>query len=402
MDRIAVIGAGVMGAGIAQVAASHGCTVYLHDVDPEAMQRGIDEIAERAYRSVKKGKLAASKREAMLELIKPAESLDQLGDVELVIEAIAENLDAKKELYTALEKAVPETAILASNTSSLSVTEIAEAVKTPSRVLGMHFFNPAPVMELVEVVAGEATDDATIDATCKVAKQWHKTPVRVKDSPGFVVNRVARGYYLEALRLLDEGVSGVDEIDTTVRILGGFKMGPFALMDLIGLDVSLASSELIWERMGRPARLEPHGIQRKLVKQGHLGRKTGRGFYLYRDDLPLPAYPVDRRSFDVSPLLSDAMWAFTSKGGLDRASATEQYVFCRILSAIINEAGFAFEDGVASRKDIDLAMVKGANYPKGPLSWSDDIGHRTIRGVLKALNRVFPGGRYKCAAPFWE
>ncbi|MGD2108644.1 MAG: 3-hydroxyacyl-CoA dehydrogenase family protein, partial [Phycisphaerae bacterium] len=172
-------------------------------------------------------------------------------------------------------------------------------------------------------------------------------------------------------------------------------------MDLIGLDVNLASGQSIWERMGKPPRLEPHPIQRELVGQGHLGRKTGRGFYLYRDDIALPAYPVDRRSFHVSPLLSDAMLNFTEKGGIARASATEQYVFCRILSAVINEAGFTLDEGVAARTDIDVAMVKGANYPKGPLAWSDDIGHRTIRGVLKAFHRVFPEGRYKCASRFW-
>lgn len=401
MNRIAVIGAGTMGAGIAQVAARHGCTVYLNDVDAEAIQRGIDAIAERADRCVTKGTLEPAKREAMLELIKPIEALDQLGDVELVIEAIDEDLDAKQNLFAKLEEAVPETAILATNTSSLSVTQIAESLERPLRLVGMHFFNPAPVMELVEVVAADTTDDATVDAACDVAKKWGKTPVRVKDSPGFVVNRVARGYYLEALGLLGEGVAGVDEIDATMRIVGGFKMGPFALMDLIGLDVSLAAGQSIWVRKGKPARLEPHAIQRKLVEEGHLGRKTGRGFYLYQDNIALPAYPVDRRSFQVSPLLSDAMLAFTERGGCDKASATEQYVFCRILGAIINEAGFAFEDGVAGCADIDIAMMKGANYPKGPFAWSDDIGHRTHRGVLKAFNRVFPGGRYKCASAFW-
>jgi len=390
-----------MGAGIAQVAASHGCTVNLHDVSADAVQRGIEAIAERADRSVKKGKLPACKREAMLELIKPVESLDQLKDVELVIEAIDENLDAKKSLFAALEKAIPDAAILATNTSSLSVSQIAEGLKQPARLVGMHFFNPAPVMELVEVVATDVTDEATVDAACNLAKRWNKTPVCVKDSPGFVVNRVARAYYLEALRLLEEGVSGIDEIDATMRLLGGFKMGPFALMDLIGLDVSLASSDSIWERLGKPARLEPHPIQRELVEQGHLGRKTGRGFYYYKDDFALPAYPVNRRSFGISPLLSDAMLHFVEKGGSDKASATEQFVFCRILGTIINEAGFAFDEGIASRADIDIAMMKGANYPKGPLAWSDDIGHRTIRGILKALNRVYSGGRYKCAPTFW-
>ncbi|MGD2111645.1 MAG: 3-hydroxyacyl-CoA dehydrogenase NAD-binding domain-containing protein, partial [Phycisphaerae bacterium] len=208
VDRIAVIGAGTMGAGIAQVAASHGCTVLLHDVNADAVRAGIEGIAERAYRSVEKGKIKADKREAMLERIEPIESLDQLDDVGLVIEAITEDLTDKRELFAELARVVPDDMILATNTSSLSISKIADAIERPGRLAGMHFFNPAPVMELVEVVSGSETDAAVVDAVCEVARRWNKTPVRVKDAPGFVVNRVARGFYLEALRLLEEGVAG--------------------------------------------------------------------------------------------------------------------------------------------------------------------------------------------------
>ena len=400
MSTIAVIGAGTMGAGIAQLAARHGCTVYLNDVSRDSIRRGIDEITKRLDRSVKKRRIKAADRKEILERIKPTETIGGFDDVELAIEAIVEDLTAKQSVFTELEEATPPSTILATNTSSLSVTRIAEAVKQPSRVVGMHFFNPAPVMPLVEVVAGEASDETCVDMACRVATALGKTPVRVKDTPGFIVNRVARGFFLEALRLLDEGVAGADEIDAVMRLCGGFRMGPFELMDLVGLDVNLATTTSVWERMDKPARLAPHEIQRELVERGQLGRKSGQGFYLYEGETAVPAYLVDRRSFQVSPLMTDAMLAFLERGGNERASATEQYVFCRILITIINEAGLAFDDGVASSGDIDIAMVKGANYPKGPLAWSDDIGHRTIRGVLKALNRLVKDGRYECAALF--
>ena len=400
MNRIAVIGAGTMGAGIAQLAARHGCTVYLNDVSPDAIRHGIDEITDRLDRSVQKRRIKAADRKAILERIRPTETIGGFDDVELVIEAIVEDLTAKQSVFTTLEEATSPSTILATNTSSLSVTRIAEAVKQPSRVIGMHFFNPAPVMPLVEVVAGEASDETCVDAACRVATGLGKTPVRVKDTPGFIVNRVARGFFLEAFRLLDEGVAGVDEIDAVMRLCGGFRMGPFELMDLVGLDVNLATTTSVWERMGKPARFAPHEIQRELVERGQLGRKSGQGFYLYEGERAVPAYLVDRRSFHVSPLLTDAMLAFLERGSNERGSATEQYVFCRILIAIINEAGLAYDDGVASSGDIDIAMVKGANYPKGPLAWSDDIGHRTVRGVLKALNRLVTDGRYECAALF--
>jgi len=395
VKAIAVVGAGTMGAGVAQLAATHGCIVYLNDIDGDAIQRGIDGIAARLERSVDKGRLKRRDRDAILARIKPADTICDLSEVELTIEAVVEDLAAKQEVFATLAEALPASAVLATNTSSLSITRVAEAVKNPSRVVGMHFFNPAPVMPLVEVIAGRASDEASVDFACKAAEGWGKVPVRVKDTPGFIVNRVARGFYLEALRLRSEGVAGVDEIDAVMRTHGRFKMGPFELMDLIGLDVNLAASTSIWERMGKPARFRVHELQQRLVDQGHLGRKSGRGFYLYDGETPMPAVAVDRRSYELSLLLSDAMLAFSEKGGAARTSSNERYVFCRILGAIINEAGLLLSEDVASRKDIDIAMVKGANYPKGPLAWADDIGHRTVRGLLKGLNSAVSDGRYE-------
>ncbi len=389
-----------MGVGIAQLAASHGCTVYLNDVSRDVIDRGVDEIARRLARSVKKGKITAAEGDATLARVKPTEALRDLGDVELAIEAVVEDLHIKRNVFAALEAATPPTAVLATNTSSLSITRIAEAVKNPSRVIGMHFFNPAVVMPLVEVVAGERSDEGSIDTAFKTAQQWEKTAVRVKDTPGFIVNRVARGFYLEALRLLGEGVAGVDEIDAVMRTHGRFKMGPFELMDLVGLDVNLTVSTTVWEQLGKPARLIPHEIQRDLVRQGYLGRKTERGFYLYERDAALPAYIVDRRSFDLPPLLRDAMLNFSRRAGSERIGTTERYIFTRILGVIINEAGMVLSDGIASPGDLNVAMVKGTNYPKGPLAWADDIGYRTVRGVLKALNGTITDGRYEPAPLF--
>lgn len=388
-----------MGAGIAQLAAGHGCTVHLIDVSREVVQRAVDGIRERLDRSVEKGRTEPGDRDAILGRITPHDGIAALSDVGLAIEAVVEDLTIKREVFRALEAATPATTVLATNTSSLSITQIAESVNDPSRVVGMHFFNPVPVMPLVEVVAGDSTAETSVNFAIETATGWGKTPVRVKDTPGFIVNRVARGYYLEALRLVEDGVAGVDEIDAILRNHGKFRMGPFELMDLVGLDVNLAVSTSVWERLGRPVRLAPHEIQRTLVAQGHLGRKTGRGFYLY-DGAPLPAWMVDRKSFELPPLLADASIVFTTRAGIIEAGTTERYVLCRILGAIFNEAGLLFSQGGAMGEDIDTAMVKGVNYPKGPLAWSDDVGHRTVRGLLKALNHVAGDNRYAPAPLF--
>lgn len=400
MHSIAVIGAGTMGAGIAQLAAVRGCQVRLIDIDRKVVEHGLAGITKRQARSVEKGRITDAQRDEVLGRIKIGTAIEELGRVELVIEAVVENLDVKHKVFAALEAATSPDAILATNTSSLAISKIAEAVKNPSRVVGMHFFNPAPIMPLVEIIAGEKSDAAAVDKAYEVAKSWGKTPVRVKDTPGFIVNRVARGFYLEALRMLGEGVAGVDEIDNVMRRHGRFKMGPFELMDLIGIDVNYAVSMSVYEQFGRPARLAPHEIQRRLVEAGHIGRKAGRGFYAHQGDARLPAYTVDRKSFDLSPLLMDAMLVFCTRGEVVEANGTEQYVLCRILGAIMNEAGSAYSDGIATADDIDTAMIKGTNYPKGPLAWAVEIGHRTVRGLLRHLNDVVDDNRYEPTALF--
>ncbi len=400
IQTIAVVGGGTMGAGIAQLAAKHGCTVHLIDIDQGMLDRAVDGITKRLDRSVEKGKTSQADRDVQLARIVTSTEITGLDNVQLAIEAVVENIDIKHKVFQSLQDATPDSAVLATNTSSLSVSSIAEAVSDPSRVIGMHFFNPAPVMPLVEVIAGQQSAEASVDLAFQAATAWGKVPVRAKDTPGFIVNRVARGYYLEALRLLGEGVAGVDEIDLVMRTHGAFRMGPFELMDLVGLDVNFAVSTSVWEQMDRHARFTPHDIQKSLVEQNHLGRKTGRGFYLYDGDTPIPAYPVERKSFQLSPLFSDAMLAFCVKAGATEATSTEQYVFSRILAAILNEAGSAYSASVASSDDIDTAMTKGTNYPRGPLAWADDIGHRTVRGVLNGLNASVEDERYEPAALF--
>ncbi len=400
ITTIAVVGGGTMGAGIAQLASKHGCAVHLIDIDRGVLDRAIAGITKRLDRSVEKGKTSQAERDAQLARIETRTDIAGLGDAPLAIEAVVENLDVKHKVFRSLEQATSDSAILATNTSSLSVSSIAEAVSDPSRVIGMHFFNPAPVMPLVEIIAGRHSAESNIDLAFAAATAWQKTPVRAKDTPGFIVNRVARGFYLEALRLLGEGVAGVDEIDAVMRTHGGFRMGPFELMDLVGLDVNYAVSTSVWEQMNHHPRFTPHDIQKNLVDQNHLGRKTGRGFFLYDGETPIPAYPVERKSFQLSPLLNDAMLAFCVKAGADEATSTEQYVFCRILAAILNEAGSAYSESVASSDDIDIAMTQGTNYPHGPLAWADEIGHRTVRGVLNGLNGSVEDGRYAPAPLF--
>lgn len=402
-QAVAVIGAGTMGAGIAQVAAARGTAVCLVDTSPELVEQGLANIRHFLERSVEKGKLTPAARDEILGRLRCGTSIESLRDdpsIGLAVEVVVEDLSVKRDVFAALEAALSDDAVLATNTSSLSISEIAAGSKHAQRIVGMHFFNPAPLMPLVEIVSGKQTAAAAADRAFRIAQAWGKTPVRVKDTPGFIVNRVARGFYLEALRLLDEGVAGVDEIDQVMRVHGRFRMGPFELMDLIGIDVNYAVSTSVWEQMDRPARLMPHLIQQKLVDQGNIGRKSGRGFYDHSGRSPLPALHVDRKSFELAPLLKDVMRTFCARAGATDAGATEQYVFCRILAAIINEAGIALCDEVATKEDIDTAMKLGTNYPKGPLEWAEQIGHRTIRGTLRALNEQSPEKRYEPAALF--
>jgi 3-hydroxybutyryl-CoA dehydrogenase len=393
-----------MGSGIAQVAAQAGWDVLLRDVDPALVRRQIDKIAQQLEKLVERGKLAPDARAAALARIRVADSPAALGPCELVIEAIIEDLEIKAQALAPLAAIVGPPAIFATNTSSLSVSTLArraaEVAGTPiaPRVVGMHFFNPVPLLPLVEIIAGERTRADVVARAAQIATSWGKTVVHAKDTPGFIVNRVARGYYLEALRMLGEGVAGIDEIDRSFKHLSGFRMGPFELMDLIGIDVNYNVTLSVWEQLGRPPRLAPHPIQRQLFDAGHFGRKTQRGFYSYASEPPLPAVVVPRQSFELPAKLYQAVRRCADAATQTPGSITEQYVFTRILATIINEAALLHDEGAASIEDIDTAMKLGTNYPKGPLEWAVQIGRRTVAGLLRALNETFTDDRFAPAA----
>lgn len=397
MASVGIIGAGTMGAGIAQVAAAGGWTVELMDVDASAVERAIGTIRKRFDRLVEKGRWGPADRNAAAERLRIATDAACLGDCELIIEAVAEDPAVKVGVFERLISAARADAILASNTSSLSITKMGRSLGQGRRFVGMHFFNPVPLLPLVEVIAGAESAAGVVERAVRIAGEWGKTPVRVRDTPGFIVNRVARGYYLEPLRMLGEGIAGVDEIDGILKTLGGFRMGPFELMDLVGIDVNYTVSTSVWEQMDKPARLAPHAIQKGLFERGEFGRKTKRGYYDYEQDPPLPAVPVERKSFGCPPRVHKAVRRFADGASAAGGSITEQYVFARTLGAIINEAALALDQQVATLEDIDTAMKLGTNYPNGPLEWAERIGRHTCAALLRGLNKSTDDDRFAAA-----
>ncbi|MCZ6775699.1 MAG: 3-hydroxyacyl-CoA dehydrogenase NAD-binding domain-containing protein [Ignavibacteria bacterium] len=282
IKSVGIVGAGTMGNGIAQVAARAGFDVVLYDISTEVLKDAMARIKEDFRRGVEKGKITATEATEAFSAIHPRRNFGDMGNADFIIEAVAEDLNVKKEIFKKLDAIVAPEAILTSNTSSLSISAIASLTKTPESVVGMHFFNPPALMKLVEVVRGRQTSDETTKTACDLALRMKKIPVVCKDTPGFIVNRVARPFYGEALRLLAEGVATVEEIDMIVKMEGGFKMGPFELMDLIGIDVNYAVTKSVYEQFFHEPRFRPHPIQRQMVEAGTLGRKTKKGFYTYK------------------------------------------------------------------------------------------------------------------------
>jgi 3-hydroxybutyryl-CoA dehydrogenase len=369
--RVAIIGAGTMGAGIAQVALEGGWRVVLHDAVPGATDRAIERIRQGLTRRAEKAGEADPARAVAtrMRFLDVAPAVDAAAlDVQLVVEAIVEELDAKRRLFAELDDATPPDAILATNTSALSVSRIAEKLARPDRVVGLHFFNPAPLLPLVEVVAGRASTPWAVERAASIVEGWGKTPIRVADAPGFIVNRVNRPFTLEPLRLLRAGSAGIEAIDAAV-VAAGFPMGPFALMDLIGIDVNLAAARELFEASGRPPRFRPSPIQEELVSAGRLGRKTGEGFYQYRDGRPTG--PATR-------------FAQSGHGAAERHDAAS--IAERVILAIVNEAFRALGDGVATDVDIDRAMRLGANHPFGPFEWARRTGVHEVAVMLDALS----------------
>lgn len=386
MGTIGIIGSGIMGAGIAQVAASRGETVYLLDVQPDIARHAVQGVRKRLDRLVEKKQLDAAQQAGIIEKLHAAAGPEDLRDADLVIEAVVEKREVKTEAFRRLLPHLGQDAILASNTSSLSITDMGRALGESRRFVGMHFFNPVPLMPLVEVIHTEESEARFVDRVADRARSWGKTVVRAKDTPGFIVNRVARGFYLEALRILGDGFAPLDQIDRTMRELGGFRMGPFELMDTIGIDVNYSVSVSVWEQLGKPARLTPHPIQQQLFERGDLGRKTQRGFFNYSTEPPAILVHPDPKPLQLAQETQSLVDRFVEKAGLRVGSPLENYLFARILSAILHEAVLAREEQVASAADIDTAMRQGTNYPRGPLEWAEQVGRPLREQLFQALH----------------
>lgn len=299
---ISVVGTGAMGAGIAQIAAAAGHVVRLFDNRPGAAAKAAEGIQAQFARLAEKGKMSAEAAQAAAARLRPADSIADLSDSQLVVEAIVENLQAKQQLFKELESLVATDCLLATNTSAISVTAIGAALAKPERLAGLHFFNPAPLMALVEVVSGLSTSQATADTLYATAAQWGKAPVHTRSTPGFIVNRVARPYYAEALRVMHEGGADPATLDACAREAGGFRMGPFELMDLIGHDVNLAVTKTVWNAFYNDQRFLPSLIQQELVDAGFFGKKTGRGFYDYREGTVHPQPQTEPARVSLSAL----------------------------------------------------------------------------------------------------
>jgi len=385
IERVGVVGAGTMGAGIAQIAALGGYETRLHDPVPAALDGGIERLRGALTKGAQKGFWSEAEAEDADARTGAAAHLADLAECDLVVEAAPEDLELKRQLFAALAEACGPQTILASNTSSLPVSAIAALVPVPERVVGMHFFNPPALMKLVEVVAADASGAVALEATTEVGWRMGRTPIRAKDSPGFIANRLARPFGLESLRMLAEGVADAATIDRTVRLGGGFRMGPFELIDLIGLDVNLSVARSFYSQGGEPERWRPSPIQERMVDEGLRGRKSGRGFYSYGEGPhrpPDPALGIDAPTLDPAALAK-----------IDPAAET---ILTRLFAQIANEAAFALEEEVGSPADMDTAMRLGFNWPRGPLELTETIGRERAAQLLEQL-RELHGEAYRPA-----
>jgi 3-hydroxybutyryl-CoA dehydrogenase len=366
---VGVIGSGAMGSGIAQIAATAGHPVVLYDNNTLQLEKAKAGLSNTLNKLAEKGKITSENATAILNRITFADKLDKFSSCRLVIEAIVENLQVKQTLFKDLEMIVSDKAVLASNTSSLSITSIASACSKPERVIGIHFFNPAPLMPLVEIIPGIASDTAIVSEAKQLIDSWGKSTVLAKDTPGFIVNRIARSYYGESIRIYEEGIADFATIDWAMKHYGGFRMGPFELMDFIGNDVNYKVTETVWEQFFYEPRFKPSFTQKRLYEAKFYGRKSGRGYYDYSEGAVMPA-PNENKELG-------------------------KLIFERVLCMLINEAADSLYLGLATREDIDTAMTKGVNYPKGLLQWADEMGVKNVYHNLETLFKEYGEDRYR-------
>lgn len=366
-----IIGSGAMGSGIAQVLASAGHQVAIFDTNPLALNRSQSLLKSSFDKLAEKGKLTNEKAQEYFGNIHFIETLDGLKEAHLVIEAIVEDLAVKQQVFKNIEAVVSIDCIIASNTSSLSIASIAAACALPERVIGIHFFNPAPLMALVEIIPAVQTRIGLAEEVKAWVSSWGKLPVITKDTPGFIVNRVARPFYSEALRVYEEGMADCATIDAAMTSEGGFKMGPFTLMDFIGHDVNYRVTESVFNSFFYDPRFKPSLSQKRLFEAGYYGKKTGRGFYNY-------AYGAEQMKPNEDKVL-------------------QQKIVNRILAMLINEAADALFLNIATREDLEIAMTKGVNYPKGLMAWGDEIGWEKILGQLDELYHYYHEDRYRAS-----
>lgn len=366
--RIGVAGAGAMGSGIAQTAAMAGHTVLLFDESKQAVEKAFSSITSSLQKLEEKRKIKNAGE--VIKKITAIEALKDFAPCGFFIEAIIENLEAKRKLFSAVEAVISDECILASNTSSLSIASLAASCKNPERFIGVHFFNPPVLMKLVEIIPGIRTSQEVTVQTLRLIQSWSKTTVIAEDTPGFIVNRIARPYYGEAIRIFEEGIASPATIDHAMKTLGGFKMGPFELMDFIGNDINFNVTETVWKQMFYDARYRPSQTQKRLYEAGMFGRKSGRGYYEYKDGQAVIPPPAEDKK-----LLEE--------------------IFMRILFMLINEAADALHFQIASAQDIETAMTLGVNYPKGLLHWADETGIEKVYRTLLQLNDTYREERYR-------
>jgi 3-hydroxybutyryl-CoA dehydrogenase len=374
--KVGIIGSGTMGSGIAQVAATAGCQVNLFDANQAILEKSKESLEKILIRLIEKGRIDTSEKNRIQSNISYVNSLKELSNSDLIIEAIIENLEIKKKVFSELETLVNDDCIIASNTSSLSIASIAASLKNPKRCVGIHFFNPAPLMRLVEVIPAIQTSYETLEKSIDTISSWGKTVAIAKDTPGFIVNRVARPFYSEALRIYEEGVASFQAIDSSLKNLGGFRMGPFELMDFIGNDVNFTVTETVFKSFFFDPRYKPSFTQKRFAEAGYLGRKSGIGFYEY--DKNNQIIPLNKNETKID-------------------SALSQLIFDRVLVMLINEAADTLFWNIASAKDIDNAMTKGVNYPKGLLAWADEKGIDWCVNQMDQLYDEYREDRYRCS-----